>query len=83
MWKVILNKDKKKRNQLLNIDKMNKINRYDNDCEFQFIQNYLDKMGYHQLDGNKHIYIYILSKILKEKFILIFHILKLLWNNLK
>jgi hypothetical protein len=50
-----LNKDKRKRNQILNIDQSNQINRYDNDCEFQFIPNSLDKMGYLQLDGNMHI----------------------------
>ena len=37
--KEILNKEKKKRNQILNIEKSNQINRYDNDCEFQFIPN--------------------------------------------
>jgi len=51
----ILNNEKRKRNQFLNIDKINQINRYDNDCEFQFIPNSLDKMGYLHLDGNMHI----------------------------
>ena len=39
----------------ININNNNLISRSDNDCEFQFIPNSLDKMGYLNLDGNIHI----------------------------